>query len=60
MRVGKHEAVVSVIAPCLDEAAAIGPLVRALLALGVDEVAGRRRRLARSGRLRSPPVRARA
>ena len=38
MRVGNHEAVVSVIAPCLDEAAAIGPLVRALLALGVDEV----------------------
>ena len=38
MRVGDHEAVVSVIAPCLDEAAAIGALVRALLALGVDEV----------------------
>ena len=38
MRVGEHEAVVSVIAPCLDEAAAIGALARELRALGVDEV----------------------
>ena len=38
MRAGECEAVVSVIAPCLDEAAAIGPLVRGLLAVGVDEV----------------------
>ena len=38
MRIGEHEAVVSVIAPCLDEAAAIGGLARELLALGVDEV----------------------
>jgi glycosyltransferase involved in cell wall biosynthesis len=37
MRSGQHEAVVSVIIPCLDEAATIGPLVRGLLAVGVDE-----------------------
>jgi glycosyltransferase involved in cell wall biosynthesis len=37
MRAGTHEAVVSAIIPCLDEAAAIGPLVRGLLAAGVDE-----------------------
>ncbi len=38
MRIGSFEAVVSVVVPCLDEAEAIGPLVRALLAEGVDEV----------------------
>jgi glycosyltransferase involved in cell wall biosynthesis len=37
MRVGQYEAVVSVIIPCLDEAAAIGSLVRGLLAVGIDE-----------------------
>ena len=37
MRAGQHEAIVSVVIPCLDEAAAIGPLARALLAVGVDE-----------------------
>jgi hypothetical protein len=38
MHIGEHEAVVSIIVPCLDEAAAIGGLARELLALGVDEV----------------------
>ena len=38
MRIGEHEALVSVVAPCLDEAGAIGALARELLALGVDEV----------------------
>ena len=37
MRAGTDEAVVSAIIPCFDEAAAIGPLVRGLLAVGVDE-----------------------
>ena len=37
MRAGQHEAVVSIIIPCLDEAAAIGSLVRGLLAVGIDE-----------------------
>ncbi len=38
MRVGSVEAVVSIVIPCLDEEAAIGPLARALVAQGVDEV----------------------
>jgi glycosyltransferase involved in cell wall biosynthesis len=38
VRIGSFEAVVSIVVPCLDEAEAIGPLVRALLAEGVDEV----------------------
>jgi glycosyltransferase involved in cell wall biosynthesis len=38
METGEHEAVVSAIIPCLDEAAAIGALVRELFALGADEV----------------------
>ena len=38
VRIGSFEAVVSVVVPCLDEAEAIGPLVRALLGEGVDEV----------------------
>ena len=38
MRIGSFEAVVSIVVPCLDEAEAIDPLVRALLAEGVDEV----------------------
>ncbi len=54
MRVGGHEAVVSL----PHEAAAIGALARELCALGVDEVLvvdGARA----TGRLKSPPVRAR-
>lgn len=38
MNVGEAGAVVSVVIPCLDEEAAIGPLVRELLGLGFDEV----------------------
>jgi glycosyltransferase involved in cell wall biosynthesis len=38
VRIGSFEAVVSIVVPCLDEAEAIGPLVRALLAEGLDEV----------------------
>lgn len=38
MRIGKHAAVVSMVIPCLDEEAAIGPLVRELVRLGFDEV----------------------
>jgi glycosyltransferase involved in cell wall biosynthesis len=38
MRVGGDEAIVSMIIPCLDEEAAIGPLAGALIAQGVDEV----------------------
>jgi glycosyltransferase involved in cell wall biosynthesis len=37
MRIGSAEAIVSVVIPCLNEKTAIGPLVRDLLALGVDE-----------------------
>ncbi len=37
MQAGEHQAVVSAIIPCLDEAAAIAPLVCGLLAGGVDE-----------------------
>lgn len=38
MRIGSAEAVVSIVIPCLDEEAAIGPLVRSLVGLGLDEV----------------------
>ena len=38
MRIGPASAVVSFVIPCLDEETAIGPLVRALVGLGVDEV----------------------
>jgi hypothetical protein len=37
MRFGEHEAVVSLIAPCLDEADAIGALVRTLRELSAGE-----------------------
>src|SRR5271157_4149664 len=37
MRIGDAEAVVAVVIPCLDEEAAIGGLVEALRAKGVDE-----------------------
>jgi glycosyltransferase involved in cell wall biosynthesis len=37
MRIGDAEAVVAVVIPCLDEEAAIGGLVEALMAKGVDE-----------------------
>jgi glycosyltransferase involved in cell wall biosynthesis len=38
MRLGDTQALVSMVIPCLDEEAAIGPLVGALIAQGVDEV----------------------
>ena len=38
MRIGDASAVVAMVVPCLDEEAAIGPLVRELAALGLDEV----------------------
>ena len=38
MRVGDASAVVAMVVPCLDEEAAIGPLVRELVTLGFDEV----------------------
>ncbi len=38
MRIGSAAAVVSIVIPCLDEEVAIGPLVRELLGLGLDEV----------------------
>jgi cellulose synthase/poly-beta-1,6-N-acetylglucosamine synthase-like glycosyltransferase len=38
MRIGEAEAVVAVVIPCLDEEAAIGGLIEALRAQGVDEV----------------------
>lgn len=38
MNLGGARAVVSMVIPCLDEEAAIGPLVRELVALGFDEV----------------------
>lgn len=38
MRIGAAEAVVSVVIPCLDEEAAIGPVVAGLKASGVDEI----------------------
>jgi glycosyltransferase involved in cell wall biosynthesis len=38
VRVGPASAVVSFVIPCLDEETAIGPLVQALVGLGVDEV----------------------
>ena len=38
MRIGAASAVVSMIIPCLDEEAAVGPLVEQLLGLGLDEV----------------------
>ena len=37
MRIGEAEAVVAVVIPCLDEEAAIGGLIEALRAQGVDE-----------------------
>ena len=37
MRIGEFEATVSVVIPCLDEEAAIGGLIQALKAQGVDE-----------------------
>ena len=37
MRIGEAEAVVAVVIPCLDEEAAIGKLIEALRAQGVDE-----------------------
>jgi len=37
MRIGEAEAVVAVVIPCLDEEAAIGDLIEALRAQGVDE-----------------------
>ncbi|WP_237481441.1 glycosyltransferase family 2 protein [Lichenibacterium dinghuense] len=38
MRAGDAEGVVSIVVPCLDEEAAVGGVVRALLAAGLDEV----------------------
>jgi glycosyltransferase involved in cell wall biosynthesis len=38
VRVGEHAATVAMVIPCLEEAEAIGPLVRELVALGLDEV----------------------
>ena len=38
MRIGAASAIVSMIIPCLDEEAAVGPLVEQLLGLGLDEV----------------------
>ncbi len=38
MRVGEAEEIASIVVPCLDEEAAIGGVVRALLAAGFDEV----------------------
>ncbi len=38
MRIGDSEAIVGIVIPCLDEETAIGPLVAALRASGLDEV----------------------
>lgn len=38
MRIGDAEAIVGIVIPCLDEEAAIGPLVAGLMACGLDEV----------------------
>ncbi len=38
MRIGDNEATVAIVIPCLDEEDAIGPLVEALRAWGLDEI----------------------